>query len=113
MTAERKRRLSGRSRAWCVLVAGMVATLVAAPSFAASDDAWEAFRADVALKCLAAAEATFVNAKATVDPFGSEHYGLAFVTGNARGAEATAIRAICVYDKQTQAAELGSELPAE
>lgn len=87
--------------------------LPAQPARASSDDAWEAFRADVALKCLAAAEATFVEAKATVDPFGSEHFGLALVTGNARGAEDTPIRAICVYDKQTQAAELGSELPAE
>jgi hypothetical protein len=54
-----------------------------------------------------------VEATATVDPFGPEHYGLALVSGPARGAEDTAIRAICVYDKATKAVEIGGELPGE
>lgn len=78
---------------------------------ASSDDAWEAFRADVETQCLAAAEPMFETATATVDPFGSESYGLALVRGTARGADAE-IMAICVYDKQAKTVEIGGELPA-
>lgn len=85
---------------------------MAGPALAASDDAWEAFRADVEAKCLAAAEPLFASATAEVDPFGSESYGLALLTGPAKGAEETTIRAICVYDKQAKTVELGGELPA-
>ena len=81
------------------------------PALAASDDAWEQFRADVEAACLKAAEPLFETAAAQVDPFGSESYGLALVTGNAKGADA-AIAAICVYDKKTKAVEIGGELPA-
>jgi hypothetical protein len=83
----------------------------AVPALGASDDAWEQFRADVEAACLEAAEPLFETAAARVDPFGSESYGLALVTGNAKGADA-AIEAICVYDKKTKAVEIGGELPA-
>lgn len=92
----------------------MFAAAGAGTALAASDDAWDAFRADVEAKCLAAAEPLFASASAIaeVDPFGSESYGLALVTGPARGAEETTIRAICVYDKQAKTVEIGGELPA-
>jgi hypothetical protein len=80
---------------------------------AASDDAWEAFRKDVADKCVKAAADLFVDPVATVDPFGSATYGMALIRGKAKGAETTGIAAICVYDKKTKAVELGGELPAE
>jgi hypothetical protein len=80
---------------------------------AASDDAWEAFRKDVADKCVKAAADLFVDPVATVDPFGSATYGMALIRGKAKGAETTQIAAICVYDKKTKAVELGGELPAE
>jgi len=76
---------------------------------AASDDAWEAFARTVEEKCLAAAADMIDNPRAVVDPFGSERFGLAIVTGKARGADAT-ISHICVMDKQSQSVELGSEL---
>ena len=84
---------------------------MAGPALAASEDAWEAFRADVAAKCLTAAGPLFETATATVDPFGSESYGLALVTGPAKGATATTVSAICVYDKQAKTVEIGGELP--
>ena len=84
--------------------------ICAATALAASDDAWEAFRADVEAKCLAAAEPLFASATATVDPFGSESYGLALISGTAKGADAE-IAAICVYDKQAKTVEIGGELP--
>lgn len=83
----------------------------AAPALTASDDAWAQFRADVEAACLKAAEPLFESPAARVDPFGSESYGLALVTGKARRAAAE-IAAICVYDKQTRAVEIGGELPA-
>ncbi len=46
---------------------------------------------------------------AVVDPFGSEHYGLALVTGRPKGANGF-VTHICVYDKQSKAVEIGSEL---
>jgi len=87
-------------------------TALAAPAAASSDDSWEQFRADVAAACLAAAEPMFETAEARVDPFGSESYGLALITGRAKGAD-TGIAAICVYDKQAKTVEIGGELPAE
>ncbi len=50
--------------------------------------------------------------KAAVDPFGSESFGLAVVTGRARGGDAN-VSFLCVMDKQDRSIQLGSELPAE
>ena len=88
-----------------------LAALVLAPAFAhaSSGDAWEQMRADVSKKCIAAVGGSMEKPKAVVDPFGSEHFGLALVSGKAKGAKATITR-ICVYDKKTRTVELGSEL---
>jgi hypothetical protein len=96
-----------------ILTAAALAIATSTSACAASDDAWEAFRKDVTDKCLAAAADLFVDPAATVDPFGSESYGLALIRGKAKGAEATEIAAICVYDKKTKAVEIGGELPAQ
>lgn len=79
---------------------------------ASSDDAWKTFAADVLAKCKKAAAGSIENAKVTVDPFGSEHYGMAVLTGKPKGAKGL-ISHICVYDKKTKAAEIGSELDAK
>lgn len=103
-------RKTARPCSW--LAAAAIVFSAAGPhhAFAATEEAWDAFRADVRDKCLAAAEGLFETVEITVDPFGSEHYGLALLRGKARGADAT-IMAICVYDKATQTAEIGGELP--
>ncbi len=90
----------------------LIVAAAATTALAATEDAWEAFRADVEVKCLAAASELFASATAEVDPFGSESYGLALISGPARGAEETTIRAICVYDKAAETVEIGGELPA-
>ncbi len=87
-----------------------LALLGAAPACASSDYAWEAFRKDVADKCLKAAADHFAAPAATVDPFGSQNYGLALIRGKAKGAD-TEISAICVYDKKAKTVEIGGELP--
>jgi ABC-type amino acid transport substrate-binding protein len=100
------------NRAGSIAAVTALALLGAAPACAASDDAWEAFRKDVADKCLEAATDLFAAPVATVDPFGSQSYGLALIRGKAKGADAD-IAAICVYDKKTQQVEIGGELPPQ
>ncbi|WP_117190588.1 hypothetical protein [Rhizobium terrae] len=91
------------------------AALLAASGFtvahASSDDAWSGFRAEVSKACIAAAKGLIQNGKALVDPFGSENYGLAVVSGRAAGAKAT-VSTICVFDKKTKKAEIGGEISA-
>ena len=81
--------------------------LCAGTAEASSDDAWAAFAQTVETKCLAAAKDMLDAPRAVVDPF-----GLAIVTGTAKGTT-TEVSHICVMDKQTEAAELGSELGAD
>jgi len=72
--------------------------VLAACATASSPDAWETFRHEVANACEAAAglEAPAV----TVDPFGTETYGLASVTGIA--GDGTEQTVICVVRKSPE-----------
>ncbi len=88
------------------------ASLLPALAFASSDEAWDEMRADVSAKCLAAVADSIENPAAAIDPFGSERFGLALVSGKPKGADGK-VSYICVYDKQTKAAEIGSELTDE
>lgn len=88
-----------------VLIAGSAA-------HASSDDAWAAFQSDVSKACVKAAKGLIEKGKTVVDPYGSEHYGMAVVTGKAVGAKAR-ISTICVYDKQKKTAEIGGEISAK
>lgn len=94
------------------LLAAFITGLAALPAAASSDNAWQEFAADVQTKCLAASKDMLEDAKAVVDPTGSEHYGLAILSGTAKGTT-TMVSHICVYDKKTKVAELGSELSAD
>ena len=85
-----------------------VTVLVAGPAFASSDDAWAAFATEVEDACLAATGNALLDASAIVDPFGSESYGMAIVTG--RTANDRSARMICVMDKETRAVQVGGEL---
>ena len=77
-------------------------------AYASSDDAWAEFQAEVEAGCIAAAAPLLSNALAIVDPFGSESYGFAVVTGET--SVGTIMSAICVMNKQTRAFEIGGEL---
>ncbi|MNL50372.1 hypothetical protein D3C87_1733840 [compost metagenome] len=85
------------------------ASLLPSIAAASSDDAWAAMRRDVSAKCLKAAAGSIEKPKAVVDPFGSESFGLALVSGKPKGAKGK-ITQICVYNKQTKTVELGGEL---
>lgn len=111
-----------KSQSRGLLIAAAVVVMAGAGVFAVrhayadGEDSWETFRAEVEAACLVAAQGDqglfTPDASATVDPFGSESYGLALVEGPARGAEDVTIRSICVYDKQDKTVEMGGELPA-
>ncbi len=82
-----------------------------APSFAASDEAWKAFQDEVRNACLEAAGESLDGAKALVDPFGSETFGLALVGGKSKWSD-DRLGMICVFNKQTKTVELSGELDA-
>lgn len=91
----------------CILVG---AASAASGAHASSGDAWSEFRKEVADACLSAGATLVDAARVTVDPFGSEHFGLALVEGRTKGGDAP-VRVICVFDKATRKAEIGGELP--
>lgn len=90
----------------------LLTALAPSVAFASSDDAWEEMRADVSAKCAQAAASSIEAPKTIVDPYGSDNFSLALVYGKPKGAEGRIVQ-ICVYDKQTQAVELGSELTGD
>jgi hypothetical protein len=96
------------------LLALTLLPLLATGAQASSDDAWGAFQADVSKACVSAAKGLIDNGKALTDPYGSESYGMAIVTGKPKGVKnaKTTISTICVYDKTTRRAEIGGEIPA-
>jgi hypothetical protein len=95
-----------------LLATALVLIPLSSTVFASSDDAWDDFAKDVTAKCTALADGRIEQPKVVVDPFGTESYGVAILTGKAVGADAI-VSSICVYDKKSQAAEIGGELPAD
>ncbi len=90
----------------------LLLSLASVPAHASSDDAWATFQKDVSKACITAAKGLIEKGRAVVDPYGSEHYGLAVVSGKAVGAKAR-ISTICVYDKAKKMAEIGGEIGAD
>lgn len=85
---------------------------LAGPALASSDEAWAEFAAKVETKCLAAVAGMLEQPAIAVDPFGTETYGVAILAGKPKGAEGQ-VSYICVMDKKTETAEIGSELGAD
>lgn len=84
------------------------ALLPVSHALASSDDAWANFAIEVEQGCLDATKDVLGDAKAVVDPFGSESYGLAVVSGTSADHGTASI--ICVFDKRSKAVEIGGEL---
>lgn len=90
------------------LVAAITAG-AACTTMASSEQAWQTFRADVQDACRAAAEgAGFQVETVTVDPFGSQHYGLARLIGHENGQDRQQL--LCAYDKHSRQAEVGTPM---
>ena len=91
------------------ILAAIAVGAAAYVAVASPPDAWAEFRQKVATKCIALALAgDYETAKAQVDPFGTQTYGVALVSGSLKKGLGEA-SAICVMDKKTGAAELGGE----
>ena len=86
--------------------------LCATPALASSDDAWESFRTDVETACLGAIEGQMDKPRIVVDPFGTEHYGIAVITGASKDADGQVSR-ICVYDKAGKTVEVNQGFEAD
>jgi hypothetical protein len=95
-----------------ITLAATLSVAVAGTAHASSDDAWGQFQKDVDKACVTAAKGLIEKGRTVVDPFGSENYGLAVVSGKAVGAKVT-ISTICVYDKKTKKAEIGGEISSD
>ncbi|ADO42653.1 hypothetical protein [Ketogulonicigenium vulgare] len=75
---------------------------------AATEEAWDQFRADVQTACAALAPEDG-QILVEVNPFGSEKYGAAIVY---QQTDAGLDRYVCIYDKQAQTAEITLAFPA-
>jgi len=99
--------LKGHKMLKHLTIAALLA-LAAAPAYASSEDAWDEFAQEVGEACTAATRETFATPEVVVDPFGSESFGLAVVSGDTVTGERKSI--ICVFDKETKAVEIGGEI---
>ena len=71
---------------------------------ASSEDAWEAFRVEVAKVCMALPDVP-KNAAIVVSPFGSESFGTALISSVTDGVLA---QQVCIFRKAEHTAELAS-----
>ncbi len=76
----------------------------ATPTIASTGEAWDVFRQDVRAACKSLAPEKAA-ATIEVNPYGSEHYGVAIVTVDT---ESGTDRMICIYDKASHAVELSA-----
>ena len=79
------------------------------PVQASSGDAWEEFAKDVEETCLSAALGKLLVGHVQVDPYGSESFGFALLTGIEPGTNVERV-VVCVYNKGTQTVELSGYL---
>lgn len=94
------------ARAALVLAASVAALTSVAHANAANDPSWDKFRTSVAAACTNAAKTTLGETVASVDPFGTDSYGLAIV----RSVPQPNLAMICVYNKTTGTVELGAQM---
>jgi hypothetical protein len=94
-------RPAAQARRAILALAPALAAL-AAPMSAATEEEWAAFRQEVARACIALV-GEGVRVAVEVNPFGSEHFGVALLTITT---PAGRDRVACIVDKATGAAEL-------
>jgi hypothetical protein len=77
------------------------------PAVASSEGEWEEFRQKVTTACSVLAAEQMTVDTIRVDPFGTESYGIAIITGRSAGPE----ERVCVYHKAADVAELSGAIP--
>ena len=92
-------------------IAALVILLPSA-ALASSHDAWVEFQMQVSVQCLKAVGKKVQKAAIIIDPYGSDSFGIAIISGASPGA-ATKIGYVCIYNKQTKKTEIGTELLME
>ncbi|MDI7861326.1 hypothetical protein MRS76_05100 [Rhizobiaceae bacterium n13] len=97
------------STARCLLAAAALSLSLSHAALASSDEAWKAMEADMHAKCRQAASEHLKPARVVTDPVGADKFGLAITFGRLKNTE-TRAAFICLYDKTTKTATLGSEL---
>lgn len=103
-------RFYGQRRRAAVCIGALAgALLTAGTATAASEEAWDEFRADVRTACLAKGQDLIETPAIVVDPFGSDTYGYALMTGMEKGS-ANVRSVVCVFDKQAKTAEVSAPL---
>lgn len=80
----------------------LLTLLLATPAMADSPEAWEEWRAEVDAACRALVTDPG-GIEIEVNPFGSEHYGVAIITLTT---QAGSDRMVCIFDKASKEAEL-------
>lgn len=97
-------RLSGCSLA---VLTGSLLTVFASSTYvrASSSDAWEEFQQNVEKACIAASAGALQVKSVRVDPYGSESYGFAVLSGIEAGTSSERI-VVCAYDKVSETAEV-------
>lgn len=92
-----------------IAVVALFAATLSTPALASSNAAWTQFRSDVEQACRAAAGDGFLIKTIAVDPFGSNSYGLARLTGHEPGTRHRQ-QLLCAYDKHSKQAEVGTPM---
>ena len=105
----RPQHVVSSARMGCIALA-LLAGISAA--HASSPDAWNEFRDTVQAKCVAAASNAMTVSHIQVDPYGSEKYGIAILTGKEKGSDEIS-HAVCIFEKQTEHAEIGTMMPKD
>jgi hypothetical protein len=90
------------------LFAALGALFAASPAAASSEDAWKEFRANVDEGCRKAVADRLDKPTITVDPFGSDSYGVAIANGVSRDAK-TPRAIVYIFHKRTKAVETSGE----
>lgn len=91
-----------------ISIAGLALAAGTGFAQAASEAAWDAFRLEMNARCTELAGEFMDEIEIRVDPFGSQSYGLALVSGQENGERS---ERLCVMDKQSRRVELGNPIP--
>ena len=91
------------------ILIGLFFGMSVVPASASSDDAWQAFAADVEDKCRAAMSKVLKNPKLDVDSIGTENHGVAIGRGVVIGGKSRKA-IVCIYDKKSKTVEISGEL---
>lgn len=93
----------------CLLTAAALMLPFTHAALASSDEAWKALETDLNTKCEQAAAPHLKTVRIVTDAVGTDKYAFAIAFGRLKNSQSRG-SFICLYDKTTKTATLGSEL---